>query len=124
MSDAVYRKIEREMFYGGLTYCGHPLPCAAGVAAIEAYREEKLIERSPLFHVPRVKTPVLILHAERDVRCPIEQAEQFFVALRLHGVETEFVRFPEDNHDLTRGGKPRNRVEHCRRIADWFDAHR
>ncbi|HKY00162.1 MAG TPA: aminotransferase class III-fold pyridoxal phosphate-dependent enzyme [Steroidobacteraceae bacterium] len=46
MSDAVYRKIEREMFYGGLTYCGHPLSCAAGVAAIEAYREEKLIERS------------------------------------------------------------------------------
>jgi taurine--2-oxoglutarate transaminase len=34
------------MFYGGLTYCGHPLSCAAGVAAIDAYREEKLIERS------------------------------------------------------------------------------
>ena len=34
------------MFYGGLTYCGHPLACAAGVAAIDAYREEKLIERS------------------------------------------------------------------------------
>lgn len=84
---------------------------------------EKLVERSPLTYVPNVRTPVLILHAEKDVRCPIEQAEQFFVALRLHGVETEFVRFPEDNHDLTRGGKPRNRVEHCRRIADWFDAH-
>ncbi|HET7699552.1 MAG TPA: S9 family peptidase [Candidatus Limnocylindria bacterium] len=84
---------------------------------------EKLVARSPLTYVPNVTTPVLILHAEKDVRCPIEQAEQFFVALRLHGVETEFVRFPEDNHDLTRGGKPRNRVEHCRRIADWFDAH-
>ena len=34
------------MFYGGLTYCGHPLSCAAGVAAIDAYRDEKLIERS------------------------------------------------------------------------------
>lgn len=83
----------------------------------------KLVERSPLYHAPKVKTPLLILHAERDVRCPIEQAEQFFIALRYHGVETRFVRFPEDNHDLTRGGKPRNRVEHCRRIADWFDAH-
>ena len=85
---------------------------------------EKLIERSPLTYAPKVKTPLLILHAERDLRCPIEQAEQFFTALRLHGVETQFVRFPEDNHDLTRGGKPRNRVEHARRIADWFDAHR
>jgi dipeptidyl aminopeptidase/acylaminoacyl peptidase len=84
---------------------------------------QKLVERSPLTYVPNVKTPLLILHAERDLRCPIEQAEQFFTALRLHGVETQFVRFPDDNHDLTRGGKPRNRVEHARRIADWFDAH-
>ena len=84
----------------------------------------KLVERSPLFYAPKVRTPLLILHAERDLRCPIEQAEQFFIALRYHGVETQLVRFPEDNHDLTRGGKPRNRVEHCRRIADWFDAHR
>ena len=83
----------------------------------------KLIERSPLTYVPKVKTPLLILHAERDLRCPIEQAEQFFIALRWHGVETTFVRFPEDNHDLTRGGKPRNRMEHAKRIADWFDAH-
>ena len=83
----------------------------------------KLIERSPLTYAPKVKTPLLILHAERDLRCPIEQAEQFFTALRLHNVETQFVRFPEDNHDLTRGGKPRNRVEHAKRIADWFDAH-
>jgi len=84
---------------------------------------QKLVERSPLYYVKNVKTPVLILHAERDLRCPIEQAEQFFVALRLHGVETQFVRFPEDNHDLTRGGKPKNRVEHCRRIVDWFGTH-
>jgi len=46
MSADVYARIEHEMFYGGLTYCGHPLSCAAGVAAIDAYREEKLIERS------------------------------------------------------------------------------
>ncbi len=46
MSSAVARTLEREMFYGGLTYCGHPLSCAAGVAAIDAYRDEKLIERS------------------------------------------------------------------------------
>jgi len=46
MNAAVARRIEREMFYGGLTYCGHPLSCAAGIAAIDAYRDEKLIERS------------------------------------------------------------------------------
>jgi len=70
-----------------------------------------------------VKTPLLILHAERDLRCPIEQAEQLFAALKVLGKEAIFVRFAEDNHDLTRSGKPIHRVEHCRRIADWFDAH-
>ena len=83
----------------------------------------KLVERSPLSYVERIRTPLLILHAERDLRCPIEQAEQLFAALKVLGKEAVFVRFPDDNHDLTRGGKPRNRVEHCRRIADWFDSH-
>lgn len=84
---------------------------------------EKLIERSPLTYVENVRTPLLILHAERDLRCPIEQAEQLFVALKVLGREAVFVRYQDDNHDLTRGGKPRNRIDHCRRIVDWFDAH-
>ena len=46
MSAAVYAKLEHEMFHTGLTYCGHPLSCAAGVAAVDAYHDEKLIERS------------------------------------------------------------------------------
>jgi len=46
MSATIARRIEKEMFYGGLTYSGHPLSCAAGVAALDAYRDENLIERS------------------------------------------------------------------------------
>lgn len=46
LSAAVARRLEPHMLYTGLTYCGHPLSCAAGVAAIEAYRQEGLIERS------------------------------------------------------------------------------
>jgi taurine--2-oxoglutarate transaminase len=46
MSAEIARKLENEMLYTGLTYCGHPLSCAAGVAAIEAYENEGLIERS------------------------------------------------------------------------------
>ena len=83
----------------------------------------RLVERSPLAYVENVKTPLLILHAEKDFRCPIEQAEQLFVALKVLGKEAVFVRFQDDTHELTRGGKPRNRIDHARRIADWFDAH-
>ena len=46
LSAAVAAKLENEMLYTGLTYCGHPLSCAAGVAAMEAYDNERLIDRS------------------------------------------------------------------------------
>jgi taurine--2-oxoglutarate transaminase len=42
----VAEKLEHRMLNTGLTYCGHPLACAAGVAAIAAYQDERLIERS------------------------------------------------------------------------------
>lgn len=42
----VAQRLENEMLYTGLTYCGHPLACAAGVAAIEAYEQQDLIARS------------------------------------------------------------------------------
>ena len=83
----------------------------------------KLVDRSPLTYVTNVDTPLLILHAENDYRCPIEQAEQLFVALKVLGKEAVLVRYQEDTHELTRGGKPKNRIDHARRVADWFDAH-
>lgn len=46
LSAEVARALEPQMLMTGLTYCGHPLACAAGVAAVESYREERLIERS------------------------------------------------------------------------------
>jgi taurine--2-oxoglutarate transaminase len=46
VSAAIAAALEHQMLYTGLTYCGHPLSCAAGVAALQAYENEKLIERS------------------------------------------------------------------------------
>ncbi|MBS0394364.1 MAG: aminotransferase class III-fold pyridoxal phosphate-dependent enzyme [Proteobacteria bacterium] len=46
LSRDVAARLEHEMLYTGLTYCGHPLACAAGVAALQAYADERLIERS------------------------------------------------------------------------------
>lgn len=46
VSAAVYNRIQHQMLSTGLTYCGHPLSCAAGLAAVQAYRDEGLIERS------------------------------------------------------------------------------
>jgi dipeptidyl aminopeptidase/acylaminoacyl peptidase len=79
------------------------------------------LERSPLHHVERVRTPVLILHSEQDLRCPISEAEQWYTALRKRGVETVFVRFPNESHDLSRSGQPEHRLERLRWIVRWFE---
>src|SRR5262245_48498445 len=46
ISAPLARALEPQMLYTGLTYCGHPLSCAAGVAAVESYEHESLIARS------------------------------------------------------------------------------
>ncbi|MCC7367277.1 MAG: S9 family peptidase [Chloroflexi bacterium] len=77
-------------------------------------------DRSPLAHVEQVTTPVLILHGEQDLRCPIEQAEQWFVSLRRLGKTAEFVRFPDESHDMSRSGRPDRRQVRLQRIVGWF----
>jgi dipeptidyl aminopeptidase/acylaminoacyl peptidase len=77
-------------------------------------------ERSPISHVERVSAPLLILHSERDFRCPIEQAEQLYVALKRLRRAVEFVRFPEESHNLSRSGRPDRRRERLRYIVGWF----
>jgi dipeptidyl aminopeptidase/acylaminoacyl peptidase len=71
----------------------------------------------------RITTPTLVLHSESDWRCPIEQGEQFFVALRRAGVRTEMVRFPDEGHELSRSGSPRHRVERFDIVLGWHDEH-
>ncbi len=87
-------------------------------------REELYRARSPLTYARNIRTPLLLLHGEMDLRCPIEQAEQLFVQLRRLGkTEVELVRFPEESHNLSRSGRPDRRLERLRRIVDWFDRH-
>jgi dipeptidyl aminopeptidase/acylaminoacyl peptidase len=77
-------------------------------------------DRSPLRVAHQTTTPTLILHSENDYRCPIEQAEQYFNVLRRQGVVTEFVRFPDEGHELSRSGKPKHREERFEIILDWL----
>jgi dipeptidyl aminopeptidase/acylaminoacyl peptidase len=77
-------------------------------------------EHSPLTYAPHITTPLLILHAEDDLRCPIEQAEQLFAVLKRLRKEVLCVRFPDENHEMSRAGKPRHRLERYRYILDWF----
>jgi len=82
--------------------------------------EEEFMKRSPIRYVGNVKTPTQIIHSEEDYRCPMEQGEQLFTALKLLGVDTEFIRFPGENHDLSRSGKPKHRAERLEHMVRWF----
>jgi dipeptidyl aminopeptidase/acylaminoacyl peptidase len=74
---------------------------------------------SPATTAHRITTPTLVLHSENDWRCPPEQGEQFFVALKRAGVPTEMVRFPDEGHELSRSGTPKHRVERFEVVLDW-----
>jgi len=78
---------------------------------------EKLLRHSPVSGVERVQTPVLILHGESDLRCPVEQAEQLFMALKRLGKTAVMVRYPGEFHALRR---PSYRVDRYHRMLKWF----
>jgi dipeptidyl aminopeptidase/acylaminoacyl peptidase len=81
-------------------------------------------EGSPNFHAKKIKTPLLIIHNEDDLRCPIAQAESLFTAMKvLNQAPCEMVRFEGESHGLSRGGKPLNREERLSRIVGWFEKY-
>ncbi len=80
-------------------------------------------DRSPIAHVHKITTPLLIIHSENDHRCTISEGEQLFTALRRLRRDVVFVRFPNESHGLSRSGKPAHRRERLERIIGWFDKY-
>ncbi len=78
---------------------------------------------SPSTYAADIHTPLLILHSEDDLRCPVEQAEHLFVTLRLLKRPVELVRFPAESHELTRSGSPLHRVQRFEIVVEWFDRY-
>ncbi len=85
---------------------------------------ETLWRQSPLRNAANVRTPLLLVHSEEDWRCPIEQAEQFFSAIKRVGqAHVELLRFPGEGHELSRSGRPDRRVMRLEAILGWFEDH-
>ncbi|MCR8669719.1 S9 family peptidase [Agrococcus sp. HG114] len=79
--------------------------------------------QSPMARVADVRTPTLVVHSEQDWRCPPEQAQRYWAALKRQGVETALLLFPGENHELTRSGQPRHRVERFEHVLRWWAKH-
>jgi len=73
---------------------------------------------SSISFVHRVKTPVLMLHGERDERVPVSQAQFFARGLRHYGVANELVVYPREPHGLRERA---HQIDAAQRLRAWFD---
>jgi dipeptidyl aminopeptidase/acylaminoacyl peptidase len=80
--------------------------------------------RSPLTHIAKVSTPLMLIDGDDDLRTPpADGGEIMFRALKYMKVPTVMVRVPGETHELSRSGKPQHRIERLRHILGWFDKY-
>jgi dipeptidyl aminopeptidase/acylaminoacyl peptidase len=83
----------------------------------------RVAAQSPLSYADKIEIPVLIIHSEQDWRCPVEQAQRLFVALKARGVPAELLLFPGEGHELSRSGLPSHRLARFEAILGWWSRH-
>ena len=76
--------------------------------------------QSPMAGAHRISTPTLVVHAEEDWRCPLEQGTRLYVELKRRGVPTELLLFPGEGHELSRSGRPRHRLARLEHVLRWW----
>lgn len=85
---------------------------------------DKLWQQSPMKYIEKVKTPILLIHSEEDHRCPMEQAEQFYIAIKvLNKTDTKLIRYPNESHELSRSGRLDRRIHRLEAIVNWFEKY-
>ncbi|MBS3787501.1 S9 family peptidase [Candidatus Bipolaricaulota bacterium] len=84
---------------------------------------DKLWNQSPLKYADRVDTPTLFIHSREDYRCWEGEGMQMFTALKYHGVPARLCLFEVENHELSRGGQPKNRIKRLEEMVNWFDSY-
>jgi dipeptidyl aminopeptidase/acylaminoacyl peptidase len=84
---------------------------------------ERLLDRSPIRDLHRNESPLLLLQAENDLRCPPGQSEIAFAVLRSLGRTVELARYPGEAHTLIVDGQPVRRVDRLERIVSWFERY-
>ncbi|MDQ0188767.1 S9 family peptidase [Alicyclobacillus cycloheptanicus] len=116
------RSISNWVSFYGASDVG-PLFCEAQHGTTPFDDMDELWQRSPLAYVKNVKTPLLLIHSENDLRCPMEQAEQFYTAIKRLGGEVALLRIPNASHGLSRNGKPKLRAARLNAIFEFIHEH-
>ncbi|RXZ81179.1 S9 family peptidase [Paenibacillaceae bacterium] len=108
-------------FYGtsdiGISY-------TEGIVGGNPWNDPQLLwERSPLAYADKVQIPVLIMHGEQDLRCPVAESDQWYTALKRLGQTTRLIRYPGSNHNFLKLGKPAYRMDAQQQVNAWFAEH-
>ena len=80
-------------------------------------------DHSPIAHLHKATTPTLFIHSLMDFRTPFEQTEQAYGVLKVKGIDTELVVFPDESHGLSRGGRTDRRIARIEHMARWFNKY-
>ena len=94
-----------------------------GGNVLDPEQTARIMAHSPSTYIHNAVTPTLILQGEADVRCPVGQSEELFVALKKLGVETELVRYPGCSHHLRGSGPVDYRIDFNERVIAWLNRY-
>lgn len=80
-------------------------------------------DNSPAKHDINCKTPLLFIHSDRDSRCTLPEAMAAYASAIRAGATVRMCLFHGENHELSRSGKPLNRVKRLEEITAWMDKY-
>lgn len=89
----------------------------------ETETKKLLDSESPLTYVDKINTPLLIIHADQDLRTGVIQSEMLYKSLKILGKPVEYVRYPGEGHELTRSGNPGRMMDHLLRVIEFFERY-
>lgn len=97
--------------------------CKGQTGASHMEDHELQWKQSPLASADKCTTPTLFIHGEKDYRCYMGEAFQMFAALKLHGCDAKLCLFEGENHELSRSGRPKQRLKRLEEMKAWFDKY-
>jgi dipeptidyl aminopeptidase/acylaminoacyl peptidase len=113
------RSVNNFVLEGGSSDIGWAFKGIVGEYWFEA--PDAYLQISPSKYAANITTPLLILHSEDDLRCPLGHADDLFAILRVLKRDVELVIFPAESHNLSRTGSPAHREMRFEAILDWFE---
>ncbi|MCE7053173.1 S9 family peptidase [Algoriphagus sp. AGSA1] len=85
--------------------------------------KELLDYNSPQSYVQNIQTPLMIFHGDNDLRTGVRQSELLYKSLKIMGKPVEYIRYPEEGHELSRSGAVHRRLDRIGRIVEFFERY-